>query len=90
MYLCMPVCVCIDNMHVCTCVQLFATLWIVACQAPLSMGFSRQEYWNGSPLPPFGNLPSPGIKPKSLRSPALVGRFFTTSATGECMYVYMT
>ena len=45
MYLCMPVCVCIDNMHVCTCVQLFATLWIVACQAPLSMGFSRQKYW---------------------------------------------
>ena len=55
----------------------------VACQAPLSMGFSRQEYWTGFPCPPPGDLPNPGIEPRSLMSPALVGRFFTTSPTWE-------
>ena len=64
-------------------VHLFATLWTVANQAPLSMGFSRQEYWSGLPCPLPGNLPSPGIKPTSLISPALAGGFFTTSATWE-------
>ena len=49
--------------------------------APLSMGFSRQEYWRGLPFPPAGDLPDPGIEPTALRSPALAGRFFTTSAT---------
>ena len=44
-------------------VQLLATLWTVACQAPLSMEFSRQEYWTGLPCPPPGDLPNPGIKP---------------------------
>ena len=44
-------------------VQLFATPWTVAHQAPLSMGFSRQEYWSESPCPPPGDLPNPGIKP---------------------------
>ena len=44
---------------------LFSTLWTVALQAPLSMGFSRQEYWSGLPFPPPGNLPNPGIKPES-------------------------
>ena len=43
-------------------VQLFATLWIVAHQAPLSMGFPRQEYWSGVPCPPPGDLPDPGIE----------------------------
>ena len=43
--------------------QLFVTLWTVAHQAPLSMGFSRQEYWNGLPCPPPGDLPDPGIEP---------------------------
>ena len=61
----------------------WGTLWTVAGQAPLSMGFSRQEYWSGLPCPPPGDLPNPGIKPRSLRSPALAGRPFTTSATGE-------
>ena len=56
-----------------SCVQLFATQWTVAHQAPLSMGFSRQEYWNGLPCPPPGDLPNPGIKPTS---PAMPGRFF--------------
>ena len=46
-------------------VRLFATLWTIARQAPLSMGFSRQEYWNGLPFPPPGDLPHPGIKPTS-------------------------
>ena len=44
-----------------SCVQLFATLWTVACQDPLSMEFSRQEYWNGLPFPPPGDLSDPGI-----------------------------
>ena len=60
---------------------LFATLWTVAGQAPLSMGFSRQEYWSGLPCPPPGDLPNPGIQPASLMSPALTSGFFTTSAT---------
>ena len=48
-----------------------ATPWTVAGQAPLSMGFSRQEYWNGLPFPSPGDLPKPGIEPMSLESPAL-------------------
>ena len=46
-------------------VELCAALWTVACQAPLSMEFSRQEYWNGLSCPPPGDLPDPGIKPGS-------------------------
>ena len=65
------------------CVQLFAILWTVACQAPLSMGFSRQEHWSGLPYSPSGDLPDPGIELASLTSPALASRFFTTSAIGE-------
>ena len=61
-------------------VRLFATLWTVACLAPLSRGFSRQEYWSGLPLPPPGDLPNLKIEPASLMSPALAGGFFTTSA----------
>ena len=57
------------------------TPWTVTCQAPLSMGFSRQEYWIGSPFPPPGDLPNPGIELVSLMSPALPGVFFTTSTT---------
>ena len=66
-----------------SCVQLFAIPWTVACQAPLSTGFSRQESWSGLPCPPPGDLPDPGIKPASLMSPALAGGFFTTNATWE-------
>ena len=61
------------------CIQLFVTLWTVARQSPLSMGFSRQEYWGGLPCPPPGDLPDPGIKPMSLTSPALACGFFLTS-----------
>ena len=66
-----------------SCVQHFVTLWIVARQAPLSMGFSRQEYWSGLSCPPPGDLPDPGIEPMSLMSSALKSGFFNTSATWE-------
>ena len=58
-----------------------ATLWTVACRAPLSTGLSRQDYWIGLPFPFPGDLPNPGIEPISLMFPALTGRFFTNSAT---------
>ena len=61
--------------------------WTVALQASVSMGLSRQEYWSGLPCPPPGDLPDPGIKPTSLMSPALAGRFFTTSATWEAHHM---
>jgi len=64
-------------------VRLFATLWTVARQAPLSTGFSRQESWSGLPCPPPGNLPNPGIKPASLTS---ADRFFTAGATWKVCY----
>ena len=57
--------------------------WSVACQAPLSVGFSWQESHSGVPFPPPGDLPDPGIEPMSLMSPALVGRFFTARDTWE-------
>ena len=61
-------------------VQLFVTPWTIACQAPLSMGFLRQEYWSGLPLPTPGGLPDPRIKPVS---PALAGGFFTIMPFGS-------
>ena len=64
-------------------VQLFVTLWTISHQAPLSMGFSRQEYRSGYPFPSPGGLPNPGIEPASLTSPALSGKLFTTSTTWE-------
>ena len=63
-------------------VWLFVTPWTLAHQAPLSMGFSRQEYWNGLPCSPPGDLPDPGIKPASS---ALAGRFFTTNTPWEAL-----
>ena len=66
-----------------SCVLLLVTLWTKALQAPLSMGFSRQEYWSGLSCPPPGDLPNPGVESTSLTSPALTGRFFTTSAFWE-------
>ena len=59
------------------------TLWTVAHQAPLSIGFSRQEYWSGLPCPPPDDRPDPGIKLTSLMSPALAGGLFNMSATRE-------
>ena len=66
-----------------SCVLLFVMLGTVACQAPLSMGISRQEYRSGLPCPPPRDLPHPGIEPMSLTSPALAGGFFTTFTTWE-------
>ena len=73
-------CVCVQFLSY---VRLFVTVWIVAHQAPLSMGFPRQEYWSGLPFPTPGDLPDPGIETASLTSPAWMGRLFTTSATWE-------
>ena len=69
-----------------SCVQLFVTPWTVAHQAPLSRGFSRQEYWSGLPFPSPGHLPDPGIEPKSLMSPALEGGFFTIEPLGKSQH----
>ena len=67
-------------------VRLFAIPWAVAHQAPLSMGFSRQESWRGLPCPPPWDLPGPGgIKPARLASPVLTGRFFTTEPRGDAL-----
>ena len=68
-----------------SCVRLLVTPWPVSRQAPLSVGFSRQEYWSRLPCPPLGDLPDPGMEPASLTSPALAGCFFffTTSASWE-------
>ena len=66
-------------MLVASCVWLFVTPWTEACQSPLSIGFSRQEYWSGLLLPPARDLPDTGIEPTS---PALAGRFFTTETPG--------
>ena len=64
-------------------VQFCVTLWTVAHQSSLSMGFSRQEYWCGLQCLPPGDLPDPGIELTSLTSPALAGGFFITSTTWE-------
>ena len=61
-------------------VQHFAAPWTVGCQASLSMGFFRQEYWNGLPFPSLGDLPGPRIE---FMSPALAGRFFITETPEE-------
>ena len=71
-----------------SCVRHFVTLWAIAHQAPLSMGFSGQEHWSGLPCPPPGDLPNPGTKLTSPVSPTLTGRFFTTSATSEAHSPY--
>ena len=73
-------------MRFCMCAQscrVFATPLTVAHQAPLSVGFSRQKYCSGLPFPSPGDLSDLGIEPVSLMSPALAGRFFSTSANWE-------
>ena len=67
-------------MDVFSCVRLSATPCTVACQAPLSMEFSRQEHWSGFPFPAPGDLPDPGIEPAS---PSLAGGFFNTAPPGK-------
>ena len=72
-----------------SCLTLCNTIWTAACQTPLSMGFSRQEYWSGLRCSPAGDLSDTGIEPASLLSPALAGGFvlfcFTTSTTWETL-----
>ena len=68
------------------CAQLGPTLcdrMVCSCQTPLSMGFSRQQYWNGLPFPLPRDLPDPGIEPLSPVSPVLAGEFFTTEPLGN-------
>ena len=77
-YLCL--CVLSQFSHV----QLFATLWTVACQTPLSMGFSRREYWSGLPCLPPGDLPDLGIKPLSLMSPVLAAAATAAKSHQSC------
>ena len=75
--LCVCVCVYACMLSLFSHVWLCATLWTIACQAPLSKGFFGQEYWSGLPCPPV-DLLNPGIEPTSFMSPALAGRFYTT------------
>ena len=63
--------------------RLFATSWIIALQAPLFLGFSRQEYWSGLPFLTPRDLPDPGIEPESLDSPELAGGFFANEPPGK-------
>ena len=63
----------------------FENPWTIAHQVPLSIGFSRQEYWSGLPFPSPGDFPGPGIKPVSL---ALAGRFSTTEPPGKLLEIY--
>ena len=67
-------------------VRLFVTPWAIVHQAPLSMGFSQQEYSNGLPFPPLGHLPAPGIKLVSPTSPVVAGGFFTSEPPVICLF----
>ena len=66
-------------------VQLFVTPWTVTCHAPLSMGFSRQQYWSGLPFPSLGAPPNPGIEPASPESPALQADSLLTEPPGNSL-----
>ena len=92
--MCVYLCVCVRVLHH---IRLLVASYTVACQAPLSVDFFRQEYWDGMPLPTLGDLPDSGTKLVNLASPALAGGFFTTSVTWEahiyiysmCVYIYI-
>ena len=71
-----------------SCVQLFATPWTVAHQAPLSVRFPKQERWNGWPFPPLEDLPDPGIEPASPAAPDLAAGFCTAEPTGKPITKY--
>ena len=73
-------------LHACSVTSVFVTPRAVACQAPLSMEFPRQEYWSGLPFPPPGGLPDPGTKPVS---PALAGGISTTGSPGKPSYALL-
>ena len=71
-----------------SCVQLFPTPWTAASQVPLSMEFSRQEYWSWLPLPFWEDLPNPGLKPGSLVSPALAADSLPLGHLGSHLFIY--
>ena len=83
-YACVCVCVC----AMLSCVRLFGTTWTIACQAPLSMEFSRQEQWSGLPFPTPGDLPNPGSEPMPFVSPVLAGGILSHWATWEAHTVF--
>ena len=82
LHVCVCVCVCVFTEWLSR-VWLFVIPWTIAHQAPLSMGLPRQECWSGLPFPPPEDLSNSGIRPTSLVSPALAGRFFTTESPGK-------
>ena len=87
MCVCVCVCVCAHAQSF-SHVQLFATFWTVVCQAPLSMGFFRQEHCSGWPFPPPGNLPNPEIEPTSPVSPALQAVSLLSEPLGKPIYLF--
>ena len=79
--------------HVCSVacpVRFFVTLWVIAHQVPLSMGFSRQEQWSELPCPPQGDLTDLGIEPTSSANSCIVGRFFTAEPQGKPSYCMLS
>ncbi|CAI9176201.1 unnamed protein product [Rangifer tarandus platyrhynchus] len=72
-----------EEMHAQSCLTLFLASWAATHQVPLSMEFSRQEYWSGLPLPSPGDLPDPGMEPTTPVSHSLAGEFFTTASPGK-------
>ena len=72
-----------------SCIQLCVTLWAVACQTPLYMGFSRQEYWIGLPFPPPGDLPDPGIGPTVFSACSAAPVDSLLPSHPESLYVYI-
>ena len=82
----MEYCTCACMLSLFSHVQLFATPWTVAHQAPVSMGFSRQKYWSGLPFPPPEDLPDPGIKPMSPVFPALQADSLPPEPPGKPSY----
>ena len=89
--------ICAGELYVCACllsrfspVQLCATLWIGACQAPVSLGFSRQEYWSGLPCPPSVNLPDLGIKPALCLLHWQAGSLLLAPPGKHVLYIYVS
>ena len=71
-------------------VYSLVTPWTIPCQAPLSMGFSQQEYWSVLPCPPPGNLPDPGIQLATLVAPALKADSLPTEPPGKPIYIHIS
>ena len=87
-YMCVCIFMCVHVLSRFSRVWLYVILWTAACQAPLSVGFSGEEYWSGMLCPPPVDHPDPGTEPVSLTFLALAGRFSTTNTTCETQYMY--